>query len=177
MWDLGIQTTNSCQGVCSANCKHKFKIKNLKSGAIFLDKISTPRCRSYVWIAFKSAKDMEKFYNLVAVYEKQARHQPVNMYELINGRAGKDVKRNGKVIRWNRHPDNWEAVHHMPNNGIRCHEEKVANNTPGESKFMYYREEDDCPRNKFQMEPQVKFPRKHLEHVMARLQTSKSKRK
>jgi hypothetical protein len=177
MWALGIQTTNSCQGVCSTKCKHKLKIKKLKGGNTLFDKVLTPECRSYVWIAFQSAKDMERFYNLVAVYEKQERDQPVNMYAIINGWAGKDVKRNGKFVRWERHPDNWEVVNHMPNNGIRGHEEKGVNNIPGKPKFFLYWEEDDCSQNDFRMEPQVKFPRKHLQYVMERLQVANSKRK
>lgn len=168
IWELGIHTTNSCQGVCSRHCKHKVIHTKLKTGELLSEKIKTPECRNRVWIAFASARDLERFINLVAVYEKDVRE---GMYELINGWGSHDEWKRGK-FRCIKHPDNWEYIHHMPNRGIRDHVERFPNNIPGEPKYYYAFVEDDCPKNNFRMQPQLQFPRKHLPYVMERLEAA-----
>lgn len=164
MWELGIGTTNSCQGVCSRNC-HKVTHTKLKDGTIYSDYKRTADCKSRIWIAFDSAKSLERFTNLVAVYEKDNRD---SMYELINGWSSHDEWKRGK-FRCIPNPDNWEHIHHMPNLGVRFHVERFPNNIPSEPKYYHAYVDDDCPRNNFRMEPQIKFPRKHLSYVMERL--------
>lgn len=177
MWKLGIHTTSSCQAVCSRKCKHKFKIKNLKGGVHFREKVLTPNCKDRIWIAFAGARDMERFYNLVVVYEKWEWGKRDTMYDLINGWAGHDIKKHGKFVRYQPSPDNWETIHSMPNLGIRCHVERFPNNIPGEHKYYYAFVEDDCPKNKFRMQPQIQFPRKHLGYVVERLNKALERKK
>jgi len=66
MWKLGINTTNCCQTHCSFNCNHKYKI--IKDGELtHYKKILTKECDTYSWICFESARDIELFYNCIAI--------------------------------------------------------------------------------------------------------------
>jgi len=165
MWDLGIHTSNCCQGVCSKNCSHKTKHATLKDGGILSEKIKTSECGNRIWIVFSSAKDMEKFYNLVAVYEKNNN----GMYDLINGWAGRNISKSGKFIRYQPSKDNWEVIHYMPNLGVNLHLKRVKNNATKNPKYYYILDEEKCKKNKFVLRPQITFPRKHLDYVIERL--------
>lgn len=175
MWELGIHTTNSCQGVCARKC-HKYKHTKLKGGGIYSDPIRTPSCGNRIWIAFDSARSLERFINLVAVYEKYEKGKPDSMYQLINGFGSRDEWKRGK-FRCIPNLDNWEYIHPMPNRGIRDHVERFLNDIPGETKYYYAFVEDDCPKNNFRMEPQIQFPRKHLAYVMERLELALKRKK
>lgn len=177
MWEYGIHTTNSCQGVCSREyCKHKVVVKKLKNGNLYDKVLRTKNCGDRIWIAFASARDMERFYNLVAVYEKWRRGQPDSMYEKINGWAGRDVVKGGK-FKFERNSDNWEVQLHMPNEGVLGHWIEIPNGFPNESKFITVWEEDECPRNNFRIQPQIWFPRKHLSYVMEKIELAVNRKR
>lgn len=154
MWKLGIKTSNSCQGACSFECDHKIKKHPVaKDGSQYFEKIKTKHCRDCIWLVFESTKDAELFYNCVAEYVKG--YEP-SMYMNINGF---DRKKNARDV--------WILDCSARNNGVLGRWSKATRN--GVRNTYQTWEEDRCETNNFIIEPQLTFPRKHLQYVEKRL--------
>jgi predicted transposase YbfD/YdcC len=165
MWELGIETYNACQAMCSRSCKHTKKVKKYKDGTSLSYHTKTKHCYDRVWIAFESARALEKFLNIVSVYEKNS---DGSMYDHIQGYSAHE------------HPhDAWASLLVLENLGIQYHEER----TPipkrwwkRNSKTYGCIVEDGCKKNNFRVAPQLWFPRKHLVYVEERLQLAIDKK-
>jgi hypothetical protein len=153
MWKLGIETCGSCQEHCSFNCKHKYKYVKDEDGIKCLNKIKTKNCYSDIWIVFPSSEDLEKFLNVVAEYSPEKN----SVYELILG--NKKLK------------DSWSYLYPRPENlGTFGHWGRPTVNGKRHTYEVWI--EDGCKKNNFKIEPQLCFPRKHLEYVNQRLDSA-----
>jgi hypothetical protein len=117
MWKLGINTNNSCQADCSFSCKHKCKIKKLKSGDEYFDVIKTKKCYNNVWISFDSIKDVELLYDSVAEYDKAFD----SMYSRMN--CGRFVE---TANNYNNPPDSWAFSFYFRNDGGKLKKNKFV---------------------------------------------------
>jgi hypothetical protein len=165
MWSLGIKTTNSCQGHCSFNCNHKTKSSKDKDGITFTRPILTSNCHQFVWLAFDSAKDVERLYNLVAEYSKDnnSTYNRMSCDRFVGG---------GK---FQRPIENWELNFYLDNRGVEGHWGRPKWGNKRSTVLMWV--EDECKKNNFVISPQLTFPRKDLSYVEARLQLALDRRK
>lgn len=172
MWKLGIKTTASCQQVCSFACKHKRKVVKSKDGN-YLKPIYTKHCLSNIWLAFESAKDVEALYNYVAEYKKPATWEEArnSMYGLMNCDLCTQNTKNQFL-----YPDNaWAFLFVMANNGVYGHWGRPTFNGKRVGYEMWIK--DGCKKNNFVIEPQITFPRLHLQYVEERLDLAISKKR
>lgn len=141
MWKLGIKTYNSCQATRSNNCyTHK----------------TTKECSKFVWIVFETSKDIERFYNYIAVWEEtKINIEDFNMYERILG-WGYGIDPHGV----------WYLSATMDNEGVEGHWKRKGK---GKGNSYSIWEEDACKINKFNLLPQLWIPRKHLSYVEERI--------
>lgn len=140
MWKLGIYTTNSCQAT------YHWTICSRK----------TKECKEFVWIVFETAKDIERFYDYVAVWEPLSDiGSGFNMYEKMSG------------IGYGLEPHSvWYVLARMDNLGVEGHWKR---NGKGKNNSYTVWEEDGCKKNQFVLQPQLWFPRKHLSYVEERI--------
>lgn len=150
MWKLGINTTNCCQAHCLTSCKHT----------------DTNSCKQYMWLCFETAVDAEKFYNFVAVYEKdnsESMYDKIGVFPTIGDRGAPPDS------------DRWRMEVYTQNLGIHLHEERVVINEAEKKYFPRHHKtygvlvEDYCKKNNFIFMPQLFIPRKHLSYLEERL--------
>lgn len=169
MWKLGIHTTNSCQANCSFACNHKLKTTKYKNGTSYTKKIKTKNCHNNVWLAFDSVKDVELLYNLLAEYVPYSnKNYNTSMYHKMSC----DL-----FIRENDRPtlDGWCFRFYMCNRGTYGHWGRPKWGSKRSTCVMWV--EDGCDKNDFVMEPQITFPRTHLQYVESRLDIALTKKK
>jgi len=141
LWKLGINTLNSCQAHCSFNCDHKWNQ--------FRDKIiPTGHCDNNVWIVFETAKDYQKFLNIVANYNEK------KMYEHIIYSYFSPKKYD---------PNRWATQFFMENLGVEGEWKRPYFNKKRVEYQMFV--ETGCGKNNFNTQVQLTFPQKHLEYV------------
>lgn len=153
MWKLGINTNACCQAHCRFECKHKVKVHPEKDGRTFFETIRNKNCLSHIWISFDTAFDVEMFYNYVAEYVK---NDIGTMYGFINGYNQKEYPN-----------DVWRMIFIPRNYGVERHFGRPTFNGKRSTQEMWM--EDGCKKNDFVMNPQLTFPRKHLQYVEERL--------
>ena len=168
MWELDINTTNSCQAHCNFACKHKHKIKKDKYGSYY-GIVPTKNCFNCVWLSFSSCKDVEKFYNIVAEYTSDKNDN--NMYSKMCCDRGLTTGQN----RFRRAPDGWAFSFLMSNEGVNGHWGRPMWRGKRSTQEMWI--EDGCDKNDFVIMPQITFPRAHMKYIEAKLdQAIKQKR-
>lgn len=169
MWALGIGTTNCCQEQCSFNCAHLYKYKKYKNGTTHSSIIATKHCYDNVWMCFETAKDAEKFYNIVAEYipDSCKDENKSSMYNLMScDRGVGDTYKKAGTDRWA-----WHFL--LRNYGVEGHFGRPTYKGKRETYDMWI--EDGCKENDFILSPQITFPRKHLKYVEDRLQLAVDK--
>jgi hypothetical protein len=157
MWKLGIKTNNSCQAHCKFSCNHKWKIHKYKNGSTYDECIRTPNCYSNVWISFDTSKDLEKFYNYLAVYNTP-------MYKQMNCDRFVGHSKEG-----------WEFSFLLRNHGVKGHFGRPMHKNKRLSFNVWI--EDGCDNNDFIISPQISFPRIDLPYVEERLQLAINKKR
>jgi hypothetical protein len=168
MWALGIRTYNSCQGQCSFLCGHKTTHKKRKDGIVEFNYIRTKECNNNVWIAFDSTKDVEKLYNIVAEWEpSNLQHEKSSMYVKMGG----DRAQRSKKLS----PEDWSLNYVMRNHGVLGHWGRPKWGNKRSTCILWC--EDDCKKNKFVIEPQLTFPRTHLQYVESKLDAALARKK
>jgi hypothetical protein len=164
MWFLGIRTISSCHGHCSFECSHKINIYKDEDGFTVHSPILTDHCHDSVWIVFEQAHDIEKFYDTIAEYSDEGKSaKTATMYDHILGHYRNKNKR-----------DVWCTQFYARNYGVKGHWGKPIIN----GKRLTYEcwIEDDCKKNNFIVQPQLTFPRKHIEYIKSKLQEALNKK-
>lgn len=168
MWALGIHTTNSCQEQCNFTCKHKYKVIKYKTYS-FNKPIKTKNCNNSIWLAFESTKDVEKLYNIVAEYEP---NDDNSMY----GKMSCDRFVQTGQTRFKQASDGWTFSFCMTNEGVDGHWGRPKFGNKKSTQEMWIK--DGCKKCKFVIQPQITFPKIHLQYVEDRLDLAlKRKRK
>lgn len=167
LWKLGIRTTSCCQAVCSKKCKHKKIIKTYRDGSKLHTHTKTKHCYNRVWVCFESATDLQNFYNIVAEYVLD-KDDEGTMYAFINGWGSKKFEQ-----------DVWEVSPCIFNRGVETKIIRVpASLALGvKTKTIGVFKDVACEKNYFSFEPQLRFPRKHLDYVESRLDLALKKQK
>jgi hypothetical protein len=168
MWKLGINTTNSCQALCNFTCNHKYEVISDKDGDYY-SVIETKHCLNNIWLCFESVRDVEKLYNIVAEYTSE-RSDEAMYHKMSCDRAlqtGQTKFRHSK--------DGWAFCFHMANHGVFGHWGRPKWRGKRSTVEMWM--EDGCGKNNFVLEPQITFPRSHLEYVESKLDQALKKKK
>jgi len=169
MWALGIRTTNCCQASCNFNCNHKIKAHPVdEDGCQFFETIETKDCYNNIWIAFESARELEKFYNIVAEYSEKDE----SMYHLMS--CDRQLYTKGQKRSKYRSKDSWAFIFIFFNNGVKGHFGRPVENGKRLSYNVWI--EDGCDHNDFVLSPQITFPQKHLAYVEQRLNLALAKK-
>ncbi len=148
MWQAGIRTAGSCQAQCSFRCKCVYKLTTYKTVYNYYKRIKTPNCSNNIWIVFYSAKDIEKFYNIVYQYTPDYKD---------------DITAE------------WATHCHMDNEGIEYVVKKTTSvdKTNGAKWSCMSFVDQGCKKNKFNLQPQLTIPRKHLAYLESKFKVKK----
>ena len=150
MWKLGINTWNSCEGLCSFECAHKNYIEKIKDGIEYWNKNKTKYCGNFVWLVFDRPEDLELFYNLVA--DPKDFNNDNSMYSRMLGYRHKEKPQ-----------EIWSTIYPMNNLGVIGHWGRPKSGKKRSTQMVWC--EDDCKKNNFIISPQLTFPRSHLPYV------------
>lgn len=156
LWKLGIHTANSCQSQCSFDCGHKIKIHPKdKDGYTFCETIRGKNCGSHIWLVFEKAGDIEKFYNYVCEYAPY---------------TDQDAMYNNILYRKKGSNEKWTIRSYIQNYGVVGHFGKRMTPNGKRRETVETWIEEGCRKNQFCLQPQLTFPRKHLEYVEKRIE-------
>ena len=161
MWKLGIGTTNCCQSVCAPSCKHKNRDIIYKDGSKLQSFYRTKHCGDRIWIVFDSGMSLEKFLNIVAVFEEENDgSNDIGMYGFIHGYCPLKYPN-----------DIWHIDLSFRNNGVdfasRRVKQRLASGT--KQKTISILKEISCKNNDFRILPHLYFPSEHLSYVEGKI--------
>lgn len=169
MWKLGIRTTNSCQAQCNFVCKHKYKTIKYKNGTSFTSHNKTKTCYNSVWLAFETVSDIELFYNIVSEYHPDDDN---SMYSKMS--CDRFVP-TGPSNKYRHGTEGWSFHFLMSNVGTKGHWGRP--NWGGKRSTVQMWIEDGCDKCEFILQPQITFPRTHIEYVEGRLNQALKRKK